>query len=35
MNNQDQKRQERGNLIAGIVFVVIILAGLIANFYLN
>jgi predicted nucleic acid-binding Zn ribbon protein len=35
MNNQEQKRQERGNLIVGIVFIVIILIGLLANFYMN
>ncbi len=35
MNNQEQKRQERGNLIVGIVFMVIILIGLLANFYMN
>lgn len=35
MNNQEQKRQERGNFIAGIVFVIIILTGLMVNFYMN
>jgi len=32
---EEEKRQERGNIILGIIFVAIILAGIILNFYLN
>jgi len=35
MKTEEQKRQERGNLIVGIVCVVIILFGIIYNLYFN
>lgn len=35
MKTEEQKRQERGNTILGIIIIVIISIGLLVNFYLK